>query len=264
MLRELLTIYEQSQVNPGKPGKRSSLFAETLIFNEGWLLRAVLKEWRSRAGPSRLDFLPFPPGVKVYSEAQLYTPFKARTRNDERAEAHTHVDGIVGDFEIQGTKSGVVMNPDWRYLAVFEAKMYSPLSRGTKRASQYDQLSRTAACLINAILQTDHQDRTAHLVVLHARDNRRIDAGQYTRAYIAGQIADRIQGYLGSGHPAQDSGRFFQEWGHVLHRIHIQFLTWEDVLAEIGDDDLDQFYCLCQRFNRPDRGPHGCPVDPEE
>jgi hypothetical protein len=40
MLHELLQIYNQSRINPGEP---ACLFAETLIFNEGWMLRGVLK-----------------------------------------------------------------------------------------------------------------------------------------------------------------------------------------------------------------------------
>ena len=40
---------------------------------------------------------------------------------DQQAEAHTHVDGIVGDLRF-AAKSGVTLPPDWRYLAVFEAK----------------------------------------------------------------------------------------------------------------------------------------------
>jgi len=260
MLRELLTIYEQSRVNPGQP---NCAFAETLLFNEGWLLRGVLNAWRSCTGPSRFDFLPFPPGVTVYSEAQLYTPFPARSKGDKLAEAHTHVDGIVGGFSIPEGKAGVVLNPSWKYLAVFEAKMYSPLARGIQNAPQYDQVSRTAACLINALLQTDHPDRTAHLVVLYPRDNRHIDPGRYTPAYVRGQIEDRVAGYLNGGSPAPQCTRFFQEWSPVLDRIHIRFLTWEDVLAEIGDGDLNRFYCLCQQFNRPTRSalsfPDGLP-----
>ena len=62
MLQELLQIYDQSQVNAGKP---ECSFAETLIFNEGWLLRAVLKEWQDQPSSSGLDFLPFPRNARV-------------------------------------------------------------------------------------------------------------------------------------------------------------------------------------------------------
>jgi hypothetical protein len=29
----------------------------------------------------------------------------------------------------------------------------------------------------------------------------------------------------------------------------MHFLTWEEVLAELRDEELDCFYELCQRFN---------------
>ena len=38
MIDELLRIYEESRLNRGQP---ECLFNPTLIFNEGWLLRAV-------------------------------------------------------------------------------------------------------------------------------------------------------------------------------------------------------------------------------
>lgn len=247
MLPELLKIYNESRINPGEP---KCLFAETLIFNEGWMLRAVLKEWLSASQRSRFGFLPFPPGAKVYSEAQLYTPFKARYRGDQQAESHTHVDGIVGDFELSDSKSGIRLSPDFRYLAVFEAKIYSPLSKGTKNAPHFDQVSRTAACMSHAILEAGPKgDYAVHLVVLYAAGNKKVHPGQYTSAYVEEQIAERIQGYLPSDERSEPSARFFGEWKSVLSRIQIQFLTWEDVLAEITNDELNQFYRLCKKFN---------------
>jgi GNAT superfamily N-acetyltransferase len=44
MIEELLRIYGANRTNPGAP---ACTFAETLIFNEGWLLRGVLRAWRS-------------------------------------------------------------------------------------------------------------------------------------------------------------------------------------------------------------------------
>ena len=249
MLRELLQIYDASRTNPGKP---ECTFAETLIFNEGWLLRGVLKEWQSWTQPARFGFLPFPERSKVYSEAQLYTPFKARFRGDKLAEAHTHVDGIVGHFQIVGTKSGAALAPDWRYLAVFEAKMYSPLSSRAMHAPGYDQVSRTAACMIHAILESeDTGDHIAHLVVLYPADNVKIHPARYTRDCVEKRIAARVRTYLASGKPGKPTARFFDEWRTVLPRIQVQFLTWEDVLAEIDSEELDQFYALCTRFNHP-------------
>ena len=251
MIRELLSIYDTSRTNPDQP---ECTFAETLLFSEGWLLRGVLQEWQRRTQPARFLFLPFPDGITVYSEAQLYTPFKARFLGDKQAEGHTHVDGIVGDFQIEA-KSGVVLDRDFGlskpYLTVFEAKMYSALAKGVKRAPDYDQVSRTVACMIHAILESGSAgDRVSHLVVLHPADSIKIHPDRYTAQYVKGRIAARARGYLAAeGHDAPNA-RFFAEWRDVLPQILIQFLTWEDVLAEIDSDELNRFYALCVQFNR--------------
>lgn len=247
MLAELLRLYDESRINPGPP---ECLFAETLIFNEGWLLRAVLKAWKDQTCPSPFDFLPFPAGVHVYSEAQLRTPFKERFRGDKQAEGHTHVDGIGGYIGKNGTKSGITLAPNCGYLAVFEAKMSSPLSDRTANIAQYDQVSRTAACMIYAILQSGcPHDLVAHLVVLHPQDNRHIDPSRYTKTHLESQIADRASGYRRSTTRGKTDTKFFDRWRPVLDRIQIQFLTWEEVLAEINDANLDRFYNLCKQFN---------------
>jgi hypothetical protein len=248
MIPELLQIYRANCTNPGQP---ECTFAETLLFNEGWLLRGVLKAWASWTGPARFSFLPFLEGSKLYSEAQLYTPFKARYQGDKQAEGHTHVDGIVGDFRIV-SKSGVALVPNWRCFAIYEAKMFSPLSSAVKYAPGYDQVSRTAACMVHAILEAGEAgERAAHLTVLYAQDNARIDPGLYTREYVAGRIEGRVRNYLASGKGGKPTARFFDEWRTVLPRLQIQFLTWEDVLAEVSREDLDEFYDLCVRFNAP-------------
>ena len=137
MWEHLIELYERSRLNAGQP---ECLFAETLIFNEGWLLRSVLQAWKANSTDSRLPFLPFPAEATVYSEGQLRTPFKARCQGDPRAETHPRVDGIAGHFSIaDGTKSGIELAPGCpplpvpcrgsslvgglaRYDAVFEAK----------------------------------------------------------------------------------------------------------------------------------------------
>ena len=53
------------------------------------------------------------------------------------------MDGIVGQFTIAGSKSGITLDAGCRYLAVFEARMYSGLSRGAANVGEYDQVSRT-------------------------------------------------------------------------------------------------------------------------
>lgn len=243
MIEELLHIYEESRLNQGKP---ESLFNPTLIFNEGWLLRAVLRQWKLASCRSRLPFLPFPADAKVYSEGQLYSPFAPRQRGDKMGEAHTHVDGIVGDFSIGATKSGIEVGAGCRYLAVFEAKLYSPIAAGISNVPGYDQISRTVSCVANSLLRSGCPGSfSAYVVMLYPADHIGISPPRYGKAYLESQIAERVQGF---GLPPADP--FARGWRAIFDTVQLSFVTWEDALAEIGDDQLGQFYQLCRRFNR--------------
>jgi hypothetical protein len=98
MIGELLRIYEEGRVNPRPP---QCIFAETLILNEGWMLRAAIHSlrsvqvpaWLEGRGDAALPFLPFPPGVLAYSEGQLRSPFGKRAQADPLGEGRTRVDG---------------------------------------------------------------------------------------------------------------------------------------------------------------------------
>ena len=242
MLKELRALHQAGLVNKETP---KCIFPETLIFNEGWLLRLVLKEWLSGSAGPGFGFLPFPEGVTAYSEGQLYTPFRAGSRR----ESNTHVDGIVGDFSITDTKSGVVLKPDLRYVAAFEAKLYAPIGRGVTNARWYDQVSRTAACLINSILLVEPRGNyAAHLAVLYSEDNHRIDPDLYTMDHFQRQISSRLEGFLETGEPGDAVERFASGWKDVLQRLHVWFLTWEDALENIHSDELRGFYDRCKEF----------------
>lgn len=243
MIEELLRIYEENQLNRGQP---ESLFNPTLIFNEGWLLRAVLRQWKLAPGKSRLPFLPFPPDAKMYSEGQLYTAIVPRQRGDKLAEAHTHVDGIVGDFSIGATKSGIEVSADCRYLAVFEAKLYSTIAGGITNAPGYDQISRTVGCVINSLLRAGcFGPCSIHVIVLYPADHAGINPARFSKSYLERQIAARVQGF-----GLLPTAAFARGWRAVLNTIQLSFVTWEDALAETGDAQLGKFYQLCQRFNQ--------------
>ena len=248
MLQQLLKIHQSGLVNEGAP---ECLFAETLIFNEGWLLRSVLREWLTGSRRSQFRFLPFPDGVRLYSEGQLRTPFKARYRGDPQAETHTRVDGIVGNFSIVGTKSGIGLDPAFKYIAVFEGKLYSRIAKGTKNAPYYDQVSRTTACIINAILQAGTgTGYRAHLVVLYPEDSCHIHPDKYSTTHIEDQIAKRVQAFMEDGECDGHITLFAAGWRGVVKNLQFWFVSWEEVLAEIGCQDLNRFYELCKRFNR--------------
>jgi hypothetical protein len=237
MLNELLALYDAGLVNRDEP---KSMFLGTEIFNERWLLRLVVKKWLEGSGGSEFGFLPFPEDSSAYSEGQLYTPF----RGGARRERNTHVDGIVGDFSIPDTKSGIRLNSGMSYITAFESKLYSALSPGVRYAPAYDQLSRTVACLINSILRTDPKPGyLAHMVVIRAEDNRHIKPADYTPDRIERTIADRLATFNANADQSDTIERFASGWNRVLDNLDFHFLTWEEVLADLGDDGLSRFYC---------------------
>jgi len=245
MLKELLDLHQAGLINPEAPKR---LFPETEIFNERWLLRLVLKEWLTGSGGSQFGFLPFPDGVTAYSEGQLYTPFK---RGSHR-EGNTHVDGIVGDFSIKDTKSGIELKSDLRYIAAFEAKLYASLSADVTYAPGYDQVSRTAACLINSVVRARPQPTySAHLVIVHAKKNKYIHSADYEEDYIERSVAKRLEPFTAAEERSDAIERFAAGWKEVFERLEVHFLTWEEVVADIGDRELSRFYDLCKEFARP-------------
>lgn len=247
MIAELIKIYQDSLINAESP---ACTFAPTEVFNEGWLLRAVLQEWKicSNAGP--FSFLPFPQDVRIYSEGQLYTPFGARYRGDKQAESHTHADGIVGHFSIPDTKSGIVLHHNFSYFAVFEAKLSSGLAGRTSNAPGYDQVTRNIACMINMILQSGRAEGyAANFIVLYPRTNRFVIPAQYSKAAVADQVGRRIAMYESGAEGRRSASPFALRWKQVLDRLCISFVTWEDVLAALANDELRRFYELCVRFN---------------
>lgn len=256
MIEELMKIYNNSMLNKGEP---KCIFAESeLVFNEGWLLIEILKRWKELKGKTKFSFLPFPDDVKVFTEGQLYTPFKAISGiKGNYAEKNTHVDGIVGNYSItKGTKRGIKLDEDFKYLAVFEAKIYSPLQKGVKNADNYGQVSRNIACIINSVIkEVNGNNNIIHFVVIYPKDS--IKSEKYPKEFIKREIKGRLKGYE-KDVPAKSEDirfdEFFQfkrRWEPVLKDININFVTWEEILSDLGEKDrINEFYELCKEFNK--------------
>jgi len=128
--------------------------------------------------------------------------------------------------------------------------MYSGLAQGVTHALGYDQVARTAACMIHGMLEAEAaKDCAAHLVALYPEDSRLIDPARYTYDHLHVRIAVRVEGYLAAREYGTPEARFFSEWEAVLPRIEVAFVTWEQVVAAVGDPALGRFYGLCRRFN---------------
>src|SRR5437764_5273424 len=75
-------------------GSADAVLPATLLYEEGWMLRLVLK-WAA-LHPTSVPSLQFLPGSKWYSEALIASPFPPRKRGDNQADGETHADGVIG------------------------------------------------------------------------------------------------------------------------------------------------------------------------
>lgn len=241
MISSLNDLFEISKVN-----KNSPLFPPSLlIYNEGWLLRAIIQLWAS-SGEGRGFSFSCPKEAALFSEAQLKTPFCKET--------NTHADGIAGDFTIrEGTKSGIDIKQDFKFLAVFEAKMYSGLAQKTTNIKNYTQVSRTIACMINEILRLKNLPDgsvSIHYVVLYPTDSELIiQPGQkYSKNVVRAEISSRLKDYKASG--LNDFKKFNNEWEKILDLIKIEFKTWEEIIKQINQAELETFYDKCKLYSK--------------
>ncbi len=127
----------------------------TIIFNEGWMTRILVEI--SIDSKLKLPYIDFAKIRNWYSEGLLSSPFLARKRRDNLAEGYTHADMALGDLLVDSANRGdISVEGSDGIFGVIEAKMASPLSRGTKNAPHYNQASRNVACIAFNTLSTRH------------------------------------------------------------------------------------------------------------
>lgn len=229
---------------------RDAVMPPTQLYNEGWMLRLVL-DWFSQHRQIE-HALAFANDAKWYSEGRLPSQFLAENRGDRRAESHTHADGVIGHFDVTpGVRSEVRLLRDATQLVVVEAKMASPLSRGTKNAPNYDQAARNVGCLVHLLERMGCQATDAFAFYLVAPKSQ-IDAGVFadlvTKPSIEAKMADRVAQYGG----AKD------DWYQTvfipsLDRLAVGMLSWESILDFIevqgAAPQYRDFYAHCLSFN---------------
>jgi hypothetical protein len=238
----------------------AAVFPPTILYNEGWMLRLVLS-----AGAEGISCIPFSflLGSKWFSEAMLPSPFPPRSRPDQLAETWTHLDGVVGHFKFtENTRVGLELVRDSKQFVVIEAKMYAPLSRGTKNAKFYDQAARTVACMTAALERvhksvSDFESIGYYVMAPEDRISQGVFTEQMTRESIIKKIQWRIEMYQrDSKHFSERQSRFQSTFLQLIKRIDLRCWSWEDALRAICDAKPDQgasikaFYKLCQKYNK--------------
>jgi hypothetical protein len=229
-------------------------FRPTEIYNEGWLLRALLHT------ASQLDDhtspLSFAPGATWFSEALLPTAFKAQHRGDPLAETRTSADGVIGHILVgEKGKTDLVLRPAAEQFVVVEAKIGSSLSSGTRNAPYFDQAARTVACMAESLRRADRRpsdvDRLSFIMLA---PQSAIDAGTFAEemdpASIRSKVERRVSEYEGT------LDEWYSRWFEpTMAEIDLLSLSWEAAISWLGDSDgaagaaLADFYRRCLDFN---------------
>jgi hypothetical protein len=242
-------------------------FPPTEIFNEGWMLRLVLdaaERLKVKDHP-----LEFKDGAQWFSEALLLSPFRPRMRSDKLGEGFTNADAVVGHFLFNAsTKAGLRIRSDATQLVVFEAKMFSNLSKGTTNAPEFDQAARNVACMAEAIAMSGRalpEFQTLGFFVVapikEKRSNAASNLEQLTNVdSIRRAVANRIAGYEAATRSEAIPLRRWER-DNLLPLIdllastgRLAVLSWEDCIAKIAEHDprvgaeLHTFYEHCLTF----------------
>lgn len=230
---------------------------KTTIYNEDWLLRILLYFLKNDDNLKDLTapYLPFAERAKIYSKAQLYTPFAQRTNEDKTGEDNVNVDGVAGEWtNISGTKLLIQLDKNFSYITVFESKILSGLSP-VRHKGTWNQISRTIAGIIySAITSKTALDNLPDLnfVFLYSSENKKIKIDKYTMDTIKSDILKRVALYNTGGPPMNhDFPDFETNWEKIFAKnIKITFQKWEDIVNAIGNEEFKKFYGKCMEYNR--------------
>ena len=234
----------------------------TEVYNEGWMLRLIL-DWFSRQATSNHQ-LSFEKGARWYSEILLPSQFLPRFQTDPQAESYTRADGVIGHFSVgRSGKGDIDLHPDAQQFVVIEAKIFSGLSKGIKNFKNYDQATRTIACIAETLSLRQRQINDISKLgfyVVAPENQLKFEPTFQTflqKDSIRIKVQKRIKAYSDPT-DAETKNRWFKTWFlPTLECIDIQCITWEEIIAYINSNDryngdaLLEFYKKCLGLNQP-------------
>jgi hypothetical protein len=230
----------------------------TLLYNEGWMLRLVLKWFDEHKGIDHC--LSMKENTHWFSEGLIKSKFAATYRGDDLAEGFTHADGIYGDFIVGGDGFGdVVLKENCRQFVVVEAKMFSKLSAGVTHSPNYNQAARNVACICNLLTETKQAfDNIGFFVIIPKSQilNEKTFYEYIDKDHIRNVVQERVNQYKNREDYAEKNDWYNNCFVPFLEKINIEILTWEEIIDFITEkdkiygNDLQEFYKLCRRYNQ--------------
>ena len=232
----------------GLIGQPQSPIRPTELYNEGWMLRLLL-EWAQHSATHGHPLF-FEPQASWFSEALLPSQFLARHRGDPLAETWTNADGVMGHFTIGNTGKGdLTVLPTATQFTVIEAKMFSGLSSGTKRAPNFHQAARNVACIAEVLSRANRAPSSFSILAFYvfapaSQINKGVFGSKVTRDDIYDKVKERTKSFGG-----EKDVRFTEWFIPTLERIQLQLYPWEDVIHDLDQEYMD-FYENCLRYNQ--------------
>jgi hypothetical protein len=219
----------------------------TELYNEGWMLRILLKWAEDNAKKDHL--LSFHKEASWFSEGMLPTTFAPRFRGDPLGEGRTNADAILGQIVLGNDgKSGLELSGSASQFVVIEAKMFSKLSSGTKNVTEFCQASRNVACMAEVLRRAEIETQSLSSLAFYVVAPRcQIDRGEFSNSVTIEKIRTetelRCEMYDG------EKDKWLQDYFEpLLNAISVELLSWEDCLPQ--DSSIREFYDRCLTFNR--------------
>ncbi len=241
--------------------KNETNFPQTIIFNEGWLLRIVLNwVFENNTALNQIDYVK---ESSWFSEGLLSSPFHHRSRNDKLAEGKTHADGVTGHFIVsEGAKADIRLKNQGTYFAIFEAKLFSNFSPGTKYFPTYNQVSRNIACMAYLETINPHDSYSKFVFSVTYPRERRLESdflASLDKDKIAQDVYNRIENYEFNNRSKEYdklSKWYRYKFLDFLNNIEIRKIKWESIIEDILSHDsefgkkLNSYYKKCLLHNR--------------
>ncbi len=224
----------------------------TEIYNEGWMTRLLV--FYSMQEKIKLREIDFSSIINWTSEALLSSPFVSVSK---AREGYTHADMAFGDFKVDYKQNGkgsgkIIVNENAKVFGIIEAKMASPLSAFTANGPEYNQASRTVACIAHNTL--DHYKTFFYVVVPESKKFKKNRKGisisdLVNEEKIKAQIEDRFR------HHNENNDEKINERDIIkkVEKCIVGIITYEEWIKLFTDEtvkkSLNDFYDKCRKWN---------------
>lgn len=237
----------------------------TEIYNEGWMTRLLIhysiKEKLTLKKEEEV-LIDFGRISNWTSEALISSPFVNAKNNRE---GYTHADMALGDFEVNFQKESsdkkiknkglITVDDNANVFGIIEAKMGSPLSKGTKHAENYNQAVRNITCIIHNSINNSKCDTFFYVVAPKEKIYTKREAKrEWTKMLEIDDIKFNLKKRINDHNEINDEQICSKE---LIRKIEdnckiglFSYDLWiEQITNQKAQEELSAFYIECKKWN---------------